>query len=100
MYRPAHGIVIRAVSWRKTVGQGKCEPKETAGKSETAEQQRQKVKVLHQGVLRAAGVRVRLALCLAAHHIMGEGSTEENYNEGPRKAKVGGNGGRTPEGRD
>ncbi|CAN0234220.1 unnamed protein product, partial [Ectocarpus sp. 4 AP-2014] len=34
---------------------------------------RQKVKVLHRGVLRAAGVRVRVARCLAAHHTMGEG---------------------------
>ncbi|CAN0491671.1 unnamed protein product [Ectocarpus sp. 8 AP-2014] len=87
MYRPAHGINVRVVAWRKTVGQGKYEAKETAGNSETAEQQRQKVKVLHQGVLRAVGVRVRLALCLAAHHIMGEGRTEEKYKEDRERQK-------------
>ncbi|CAN0358504.1 unnamed protein product [Ectocarpus sp. 13 AM-2016] len=87
MYHPAHGINVRVVSWHKTVGQGKYRGKKTAGKSETAEQQRRKVKVLHQGVLRAAGVRVRLALCLVAHHIMGEGSTEEKCMNDCEKQK-------------
>ncbi|CAN0196663.1 unnamed protein product [Ectocarpus sp. 12 AP-2014] len=87
MFHSAHVINVRVVSWRKIVGQRKYEAKETAGKSEPAEQQRRKVTVLHQSVLRAAGVRVKLALCLAAHHIMGEGSTEEKYKKDCERQK-------------